>query len=161
MKVKEEETKIYVLPKLQFLEILNMNNITDDNVDEVFQSAFICINDFKGGFYHNPIFISSHHNVLNLFFDDIEKDLDIFSTNHLETKVFSKEDAKKIINFLEQHYNIKSLLIYCAGGISRSGAVGQFACSFLNANKEHFNNENPHIFPNVRVLRMLNDEITK
>jgi len=161
MKTKNSDpAKIYILPKLQFHDILKRNNITDNNVDEFICHAFICVNDFKGGYYHEPLFISSHHNVLNLFFDDIEHELDI-SSNFSKTKCFSKDDAIKVIKFLNDKKDTKNLLIYCAAGISRSGAIGQFALSFLNGDKEHFKKENSNILPNTRVLKMLNKEIHK
>jgi len=161
MKTKKELTKIYVLPKVQFHEILKNNNITDESVEEFINIGFICINDFSGKYYHDPLFLADHHNVLSLFFDDVENDLDISPTNHKETKAFTKDDAKKIINFLDDNKNINTLLIHCAAGISRSGAVGSFALSYLNGDKEHFKQTNSFIMPNARVLRLLNNEISK
>ena len=156
---KTELIRIYVLSKIRFNEILDKNNINDNNVDEFKQYAFICINDSSGEYYHDPLFLSSHSNVLTLFFDDVENDLEMSPTNHNMTRAFTEEDADKVINFLNCNKRIKTLLIHCAGGISRSGAVGTFALDYYKSDKQRFKEDNPKIIPNARVLRMLNNKV--
>jgi predicted protein tyrosine phosphatase len=135
-----------------------MNNIDDENVDEFTKIAFICVNDTSGEYYHDPLFNGLHHNVLNLFFDDVENDLELSPTNSGKTRAFTKEDAKRVITFLDSNKHIESLLIHCAAGISRSGAVGQFALDYLKGDKEYFRINNSQILPNAKVLQLLNAE---
>ena len=156
-----DPTRIYVLSKVNFQDILDSNKINDDNVDEFIHYAFICINDSSGDYYHNPLFVSCHHNVINLFFDDVENDMEMSPTNHKETRAFTENDAAKVIKFLDENYKTKFLLVHCAGGISRSGAIGQFALDYLKGDKNKFKLDNPQILPNARVLRLLNNKINQ
>lgn len=162
MKKGESLINVFVLSKLQMRDLLNINNINDDNVDSFKNIRIISINDFKGGFYHEPFFKNEHYNVLTLYFDDVERDFEQSPTNYQETKAFSIEDARKIIDFLANiNDDVKTIFIHCAAGISRSGAIGQFCSYYLNVDKDHFKIHNSHIMPNGRVLRMLNNEILK
>ena len=144
---KIEKVKIYVLSKLRFDDLLKNNNIDDSNVDTYKNSAFICINDTTGSYYHEPI-LTEHFNVLNLFFDDVE-------TDTCEYRAFTENDAKRVISFLDVNKNVKLLLVHCGAGVSRSGAIGQFALDYLNGDKDQFNFDNSFILPNSRVLQML------
>jgi|AntAceMinimDraft_10_1070366.scaffolds.fasta_scaffold103437_2 predicted protein tyrosine phosphatase len=154
----KEQIKIHVMPKVQFHEVLEKNNISDINVDEFIRYAFICINDTNGQYYYNSLFTQNHSNVLNLWFDDIEHDGNLSPTNKEETKAFTNEQANQIVNFLDSNKGIiNTLLVHCAAGISRSGAVGRFALDYLNGDREYFKLNNNHILPNGRVLRMLNE----
>ncbi len=157
----DEKVKIYVFPKVQFQEVLDRNNINDDSVDAIINYAFICINDSEGSYYHTPLFTQSHHNVLNLFFDDVKNDLEISPTNSGKTRAFTEEDAKRVVKFLDNNKNVKVLLVHCAAGISRSGAIGQFALDYLNGDKEYFKINNKHILPNAEVLRILNNYVRR
>jgi len=153
----DERPKIYVMPKVQFHDTLTKNNIDDENVDEFIKIAFISINDSDGEYYHQPLFHRNHHNVLNLWFDDVEHDLEISPTNKGVNSAFSKEQATKVIEFLESNKNAKTVLIHCAAGISRSGAVGRVALEYLQGDREQFRINNNQISPNPRVERMLNE----
>ena len=155
--MEEEKVKIYVMPKVKFHDMINRNGIDDNNVDEFIHIAFICIDDTSGDYYANPLFKMNHHNVLNLKFDDVEEDLQVSPTNKEMTKAFTKNQAEKIVNFLESNTNINTLIVHCAAGISRSGAVGQFALDYLHGDKDNFKLNNPHIWPNARVSRLLNE----
>ena len=150
---------IYVLSKVEFDGLLQRNNIDDMNVDEFITVAFISINDSSGDYYKNPLFRINHHNVLNLWFDDVEKDGQLSPTNKEETKAFSSSQANTVIEFLNSNKSAKTLFVHCAAGISRSGAVGQFALDYLKGNKESFVTNNKHILPNGRVLRLLNEAL--
>ena len=157
--MNEQKTKIYVLPKVTFHGILERNDISDENVNEFTNYAFVCINDFSGDYYHNPLFIMSHHNVINLFFDDVKDDFELSPTNKGVTKAFTEDMAKKLVKFLDDNKHVKVLMVHCAAGISRSGAVGQFALDYLNGDKEFFKINNSHITPNAEVSRILNNYI--
>lgn len=152
-----EQIKIYIKPKVEFHSILEINNIDDTNVDEFIEYAFICINDTRGDYYHNSLFKQIHHNVLNLWFDDVEHDGGIAPTNKEETRAFTTRQAKQIVEFLDSNKSIDNLIVHCAAGISRSGAVGRFALDYLNGDRENFKINNSQILPNGRVLRMLNE----
>jgi len=154
--MEEGKVKIYIMSKVQFHDMINRNGIDDSNVDEFTRLAFICIDDTSGDYYSNPLFKRNHHNVLNLRFDDVEEDLQVSPTNKEMTQAFTKYDAERIVKFLESNTRINTLVIHCAAGISRSGAVGQFALDYLNGDKENFKLNNSHISPNARVLQLLN-----
>jgi predicted protein tyrosine phosphatase len=149
---EQKGIKIYIVPKIQFEAILKNNKIDDTNVDTFKDYCFICINQSTGTYFHEPILKEEHYNVLNLWFDDVEADMMLEGI-----KAFSYSDAEKIIEFLDNNKKVKILIVHCSAGISRSGAVGTFALDYLNGDKEFFKNTNPHILPNNRVMRMLNE----
>lgn len=62
--------------------------------------------------------------VLTLYFDDIEKPEHGF-------KLIDKYQAEQIIEFINMHRDVDTLLIHCFAGISRSKAVGMFAREML------------------------------
>ena len=155
----KDKVKIHVLPKVEFEEILNNNDINDDNVEELINYAFISINDSCGNYYHKPLFKSEHHNVLTLFFDDVSHDMEGSPTNRGETKAFTREQASEIISFLKENKNVNTVLVHCAAGISRSGAVGQFVLDFMDGDRDFFQSTNRHIMPNVHISRTLNEEM--
>lgn len=156
-----EKLKIYVLPKVEFHNILKKYEIDDDNVDEFIKYAFISINDTSGKYYHEPLFKEDHGNVLTLFFDDVENDLERSPTNKNVCKSFSEDQAKQVLTFLNQNKDVETILVHCAAGISRSGAIGQFALDFLKGDKDFFRITNKYIMPNSKVLRLLNQETRK
>ena len=75
-------------------------------------------------------------------------------------------DAKRIVDFVVGQSPEKPLIIHCTAGISRSGAVGMVLNDWLNrrlsSNEEdynHFYRENPDLYPNEHVQRLLWAEI--
>lgn len=155
------ETKIYVLPKVEFNDILKRNKIDDNNVEEFVGYGFICINDTSGDYYHKPTFMLEHKNVINLFFDDVENDLELSPTNRHVTRAFTEKQAQQVLGFLKENKDVKTLFVHCAGGISRSGAVGRFALDYLHGDKEFFKQTNRHILPNPKVTMLLNEQWRK
>ncbi len=76
--------------------------------------------------------------VLTLYFDDIETEV------HGAT-LFSPEQARGIIEFIQANRNADTLLIHCYGGESRSRAVGAFAVKMLGGdNSRYFREGNPN-----------------
>lgn len=74
--------------------------------------------------------------------------------------LFSENQAMDIIKFISKHANIpgiERLFIHCTAGISRSGAVGLFACKFLGLNESEFISHNSQIFPNSYILNLLEE----
>ena len=80
--------------------------------------------------------------VLTLFFDDIE--------NEVEGAVlFSEEMARSIIEFINSNRSVDTLLLHCYGGLSRSKAAGAFAVWMLGGNNEQYSNNgsyNQHVY---------------
>lgn len=73
--------------------------------------------------------------------------------------LFDDIKARLIINFIDDIKNkVDTLVTQCAAGISRSGAVGLFACRYLNLDENLFREHNKHILPNQYVLEILNKE---
>lgn len=74
--------------------------------------------------------------------------------------LFNESKAKNIIKFIDciNILDIETLVVNCSAGVSRSGAVGLFACRYLKLNEYIFRNDNPSIFPNPFVLEVLNKE---
>ena len=89
--------------------------------------------------------------VLTLFFDDIEKDVE-------GSKLFSEEQAGEIIEFIRKNREAETLLVHCYGGESRSRAVGAFAMEMLGgSSKKLFESGNP----NMRVYNTLKEVFEK
>mgnify|MGYP001156674478 FL=1 len=153
----DQKPRIYILPKVQFHAMLEGNGIDDSNVDEYVSHAFISINDFSGADSHTPLFRDSHHNVITLFFDDVKDETETSSTNKGKVKAFDENMAERIVKFLDNNRTVKNIIIHCAAGISRSGAVGTFALDYLGGDKELFKRDNPMISPNGEVLRILHN----
>jgi predicted protein tyrosine phosphatase len=73
-------------------------------------------------------------------------------------KLFSELQAKAAYEYVKNiHYNKEqeTLLIHCDAGISRSGAIGTWACDYLGLNYFEFQKMNPFIHPNPHVLSLL------
>lgn len=137
---------IIVLSKKNFIETMKQNNITNDNV-ETFKNLYII--SIEGSFKTEHYFKTNKSNVLNLIFDDIAVD-------EYNKILFSDEHAKQIIKFVE---NISKenfqIIIHCAAGISRSGAVGSFLQYYFDTDYEKFKSTNIKISPNYHVLSVL------
>lgn len=75
-------------------------------------------------------------------------------------KLFNNKIARIIINFLDQinDENIDTLVLHCAAGISRSGAVGLFANQYYKLDHKEFMRDNSRIIPNMYILSVLNEE---
>lgn len=96
---------------------------------------------------------------LSLQFDDIDKPYESMP----EFKVFDDEQAHLLVGFLRL-INIGvdgPLILHCHAGISRSGAVGLFACRYYGLDEERFMRRNPSVYPNRHVLSKLNEEAQK
>lgn len=155
--MEQENKKIDVWSKPQFNTVMGKTGINDKNVEDFKDTAFISINDTHGQ-WSVSWFDEDHSNVLRLWFDDVENDTDKFSpTNQEKVTAFTVEDAKKVKQFIKDNKHKKQFVVHCSAGISRSGAVGQFICDFFRCDREEFLRNNPHIFPNGRVTRLLNN----
>ena len=110
--------------------------------------AVISIQDYKrNGFGFRFVENDLCKGVLTLLFDDIEKSVDGY-------KLFDREQAKAIINFVNQFIDVDVLLIHCYAGQSRSSAVGAFVVKMLGGdNSNYFKYRTPNTF----VYQMLLD----
>lgn len=83
--------------------------------------------------------------VLTLYFDDTVRETE-------DAVLFSEEMAEQIIDFIDAHRQVDTLLVHCYAGQSRSLAVGAFAVRMLGAdNSAYFTAGNP----NMHVYRTL------
>lgn len=70
----------------------------------------------------------------------------------------SEGDARKLVNFLVK-YQDKSVIVNCAAGISRSGAIAQFCHDFLGHEWPEFYRQ--VALPNSTLYRLMVDYYTK
>lgn len=146
--------RVFVVSQIIFDKFMIDNNINDKNVEFKSNLVLISITDTMG--YHSHYFKSNHKNVLNIMFDDIDEAE--LHTRMSDCKGMSVEQGKQIISFLEtiNKKKVKTIIVHCAAGISRSGAVGSFINNYFNLHYNQFKKDNPHIHPNSRVSMILN-----
>lgn len=85
--------------------------------------------------------------VLTLYFDDIDREVD-------GAKLFSEEQAEEIIAFIEKNREAETLLVHCYGGESRSRAVGAFAMEMLGGSRTRLfetGHPNMHVYNTLRA----------
>ena len=69
--------------------------------------------------------------VLTLYFDDIVRNVE-------GATLFSEEQAKMIIDFIQENNAADALLVHCYGGESRSRAVAAFAAKMIGSDNAKF-----------------------
>jgi len=92
------------------------------------------------------------------FWDITDKDYPKVAAHFPDVILFNKGHAKKIIDILnvaQKDIEDSVLVVHCSAGISRSGAVGTFACDFCNLDYNEFIKANPYIMANQHVLSLL------
>lgn len=157
-RLQMEKIEIFIVSKPQMRSFLESKSLSDENIEDQKDLAIISINDNSSSFWGVPFFVNPHPNVLTLKFDDVEESGKASPTNNSRTtQAFSKDQGLEVLDFLDRNRDKKILIVHCAAGISRSGAVGQFALGYLDGNREGFKIRNSHIMPNARVLRILNN----
>lgn len=140
--------EIKVLSHVDFDELCEENNWSDSNIPE--NIAFISIigTDFirdrflerKDGHW----FKEEHDNVLNLEFDDVERE---FEFKDGKAYPISDEQVKKSVSFIMNNLG-KDFIIHCYAGISRSVAFG----SFIKQVNGDYKTNKEFLFPNQDVL---------
>lgn len=86
--------------------------------------------------------------VLTLYFDDVVSDAD-------GAVAFCEEDAQEIIDFIQAHKTVDTLLLHCYAGESRSMAVGAFATKMLGGDETpYFTKRNPNRMVYDTLLRV-------
>ena len=84
--------------------------------------------------------------VCSLFFDDVEGN---------EKNCMTREDAEKIIDFVNQNLNtVNEIIVHCGAGVSRSAGVCAALMLIVNGDdSEIFNN--PRFCPNMHCYRLV------
>jgi len=152
---------ITVWSKKKFDQVMFETGLTADNVvDKIDHAAFISIiSPDRPAEKH--YFERDTPNVLNLEFDDADEEIEkAYRNTAFPVHLFSKEDANKIIDFIQSNIGM-DFYVHCTAGIARSGAVGWFIRQITNSNFEDFCIHNPQIDPNMYVLKILNEVYTK
>ena len=76
---------------------------------------------------------------LTLYFDDIVKEVE-------GAVLFTEEQAERIIEFIQNHKYVDTLVIHCYAGQSRSRAVAAFAVKMLGGNNtKYFQTGSPNL----------------
>lgn len=82
-----------------------------------------------------------------------------------QLKLFTENQAKDILEYIDQYKNDSRdimLVIHCEAGVSRSGAVGLFACRYLGIDVARFRalhptiNPNPHVYDTLCAVSKMN-----
>jgi protein tyrosine phosphatase len=159
-----EKYKITTLSQSEFDKTMQQYDLSDKNVEQQLSVALIsivCSPNINAGFMvekhgegDKHYFNENHSNVLNLDFDDVEKDVTL--KDGLTYKSFSAQDAAKVIEFIEKNEN-KDFIIHCHAGISRSGAIAQFMRDYYPwVDREYFDTfVRYQILPNSKVFSEL------
>lgn len=139
---------VKVFSKVDFVNSLLSNHITDDNVEQSGQ-YFICI-DSTGGPRSAAYFEQSHNNVIRLVFDDVEEDAVMWGNDiqaHYDAVAMTMPQAVDLYEFIKTIPKNSTINIHCAKGQSRSVAVQSFL----------FDKEqgNPHVLRLLRQAREL------
>lgn len=106
-----------------------------------------------------------YSNVLKLLFDDVDEPLHIpllgepalDEREYVPVVPMSKYQGKKILDFIRQHTHVTNFIVHCAAGISRSAAVALFIKEYFKIDEIVFNQQNPYIKPNMRIVNILRD----
>ena len=92
------------------------------------------------------------------FWDLDDREFNKIKPQYPNATIFNREHANKIIRLLHMAQKDKkdsALVVHCAAGISRSAAVGTFACDYCKLDYAEFVKENPSIYSNQYVLNIL------
>lgn len=141
-KIKRMIKSIIISSRKEMIDFLNSKpSIKNDAIISICscEEDIIITEDIKRSL-DNP-------DVLTLIFKDYTRDME---------SSFNDELADKIISFLDELKNKekKRLYIHCDAGISRSGAVGVFACRYLDMDETEFLKYN-RVSPNSFVYDIL------
>ena len=164
---KKKELEVFVFNHHMFDKYCEDNSITDDNVEEHNDEAFISIigtpeimeyylQDSTGHWFQKE-----HPNVLNLEFDDVTTD-NVFDHRNgygelmsLHAFTMSEKQAEKCVDFIESNLG-KNFRIHCKAGRSRSAAIARFLITcYAEYEKAKENPDNPCITYNPGVLATL------
>jgi len=95
---------------------------------------------------------------LSLRFWDISKLDDEVKEKYPSAILFNDDHATQVIDYLDglkKEEEDSMLVVHCFAGISRSGAIGGFACDYFGMDYLPFAESNPCIMPNAHISGML------
>lgn len=126
-----------------------MTEFNDSNVDQYPNDYFICVH--ATGWIHGiPYFKQPHKNVLNLVFDDVEKDKKKWIHEYVpisyNAKACTIEQAIDLKKFIDNIPNSATVYVYCAKGKSRSPAIAKFIEEYRNNNEFIYDGYNAHVY---------------
>ena len=176
--------EIHTLSVADFKHTMQNNDLYDSNIEQRTDLAVISIgNSFEDGdpddiFSNGPSsrwFRHQHKNVLNLTFDDItapeqwqmmsqfakqpvcssDSDENCISGN--DCVLFDEEMAHQLVEFVEENRAVKTWIVHCSAGVSRSGAVSRWLkdCLKFKYGIDANNVDGRYAVPNAYVLRVL------
>lgn len=139
---------IFIRSRSKVKSILKFEGVKDE-----FNFISICDPDMEF-LFEEP----TKPNVLQLRFSDIEGDEPEGCVGSQNWILFNEEHGNKIIDFLDNMDMSKNLCVNCVAGISRSGAVGDFArIKFGIPYDGEFSKDNPQIQPNAWISKVLRE----
>ena len=142
--------KVFAMMLQRFADL----KCNDDTVEDFENSWFISM---FGSMEESPFFQRTHNNVLLLQVDDINiKQVDTIEKEE-DLMLFTKEQAQQVIDFFKKMGEDFTLVVHCGAGVSRSGAIAEFARTYFNLNYDDFKNNNPHILPNTLIVQKLRE----
>lgn len=155
--------KIIVIPRHAIEGLFERTTWVSTNFKSLTDVAIISIFSYEGDHlitekFEKRLKQAGCVDILSLLFGDItNNEAEASLDKDLRTRLFTSKQARAIINFLDflKTKPVKILLIHCDAGISRSGAVGIFACRYFGLNESLFRIENPNIQPNPYVYGTL------
>lgn len=118
--------KVIVYNKAMFDSVCEQNGITDSNVENQTNVAFISIVGTDKSHESKPYFRTDHSNVINLEFDDVDYNYELNDHRYV---AMSEEQADKLCDFIEKNKG-KTFYIHCMAGVSRSQAVSMYIQEF-------------------------------
>lgn len=129
--------------KFQVMSRVNARKYSfNENIDKC---VIVSINDTfveANQFHDNP----NIKGVCSLFFNDVE--------GH-ETGHMVREDADKIIEFINQHINdVDEIIVHCGAGVSRSAGVCAALMLIINGNDDAIFNNGKYC-PNMHCYRLV------
>lgn len=141
---------------MKFDEILGRIGINNENVGELKNQAFISI--LNSDAENSSYFDHDRENVIRLVFDDsTDQEMERRAKQGLpDLTLFTREQAKQIIDFSDKNRNVDTMWVHCSAGRSRSGAVGTFINDIFGKETfPEFLQSNPTVSPNYFVLALL------
>ncbi len=108
------------------------------------------------------LYADRYKDILELHYDDMTDEEYIeYNLQGSNIKIFSNEDAKKLIDFYSKHKQADLFVIHCYAGKSRSSAMAIGLAKYLkdeNMENEILTSKNKYI-PNPTVISKIKNEL--